>query len=159
MTHASAEDLYAVIRHVRPLFRHLYAAVEQALRDLGYSVPERGVLERLHDGGPQTVPQIARTLLVQRQFVQRVVNDLLIRGLVERRTNPASRKSWLIALTPAGEEAFAEIRRRENAVSAPIAAALPAAEVATCERVLAHMTLEFGRLVQSGAASDEGDTT
>ena len=71
----------------------------------------------------------------------------------------ASRKSWLIALTPAGDGAFAEIRRRENAVSTPIAAALPAADVAICERVLAHMTSEFGRLVQSGAAGDEGDTT
>lgn len=62
----------------------------------------RGVLRNLAANGPLTVPQIASLRPVSRQFVQRVVNALEADGLVERRTNPAHRRSPLVMLTAAG---------------------------------------------------------
>jgi DNA-binding MarR family transcriptional regulator len=62
----------------------------------------RGVLERLSESGPQTVPRLAQALLVSRQFAQRLVNVLHGAGLTERVANRSHKRSWLIRLTPAG---------------------------------------------------------
>lgn len=147
----TAASLYLVIRQVRPLFKRLLKAVEDNLTGSGIDVPMRGVLERLIDAGPQSVPQIARALLIQRQFTQRVVNALLKMGLVERLENVAHKRSWLIGATPKGHAAFETIRRREVAVIAEVARGLDAAEVETCRRVLAHLNREFGTLARRGA--------
>lgn len=144
----TAASLYLVIRQVRPLFKHLQKAVEDGLAGSGVDVPMRGVLERLIDAGPQSVPQIARALLIQRQFTQRVVNALLKLGLVERLENLAHKRSWLIGATPKGLAAFEAIRRREVAVIAEVARGLDAAEVETCRKVLAHLNREFGALAR-----------
>lgn len=140
------DQLYAVISLVRPVFRALVAAVEDRLSGTGLGVPERGVLECLRTLGPLTVPGLARTLGVPRQFVQRTCNGLLESGLVERRANPAHARSGLVALTPAGIKAFAALRARETAASQPLAAALPAADLATATRVLQSMRDHYERL-------------
>lgn len=140
------EQLYAVIALVRPVFRALVAAVEDRLAGTGLGVPERGVLECLHSLGPLTVPGLARTIGVPRQFVQRTCNGLLESRLIERRVNPAHARSDLVALTPAGMQAFAALRARETAASKPLAAALSAADLATTTRVLQAMREHYERL-------------
>lgn len=144
----TAASLYLVIRQVRPLFKHLLKAVEDNLRGSGIDAPMRGVLERLIDAGPQSVPQIARALLIQRQFTQRVVNALLAAGHVERFENLAHKRSWLIQPTPKGLAAFEAIRRSEVVVIAEVARGLDAADVETCRKVLAHLNREFGALAR-----------
>jgi DNA-binding MarR family transcriptional regulator len=152
VSYASADDLYAVIRLLRPLLRCLNTSVEASLKRSNYSAPSRAVLETLHTGGPQTVPSLARALLVKRQFTQRTVNRLSDDGLIERRRNPANQKSWLFVLTPQGAEAFATIRGQENEIWGNMAANLPAAEVDSCRRVLDEITR---KLVARGRARGE----
>ena len=79
------DQLYAVIWLVRPVFRALVAAADDRLSGNGLGVPERGVLECLSVIGPLTVPSLARTIGVPRQFEQRTCNGLLASGLAERR--------------------------------------------------------------------------
>jgi DNA-binding MarR family transcriptional regulator len=110
---ASPRELYELLRRVRPLHRALIRIIEAELGDSGLTRPMRAVLEQLDEQGPQTVPQLARALAVRRQFVQRVVNDLIAAGLAERQPNVAHRRSWMIAPTRAGTERFAEIQARE----------------------------------------------
>lgn len=52
--------------------------------------------------GELTVPAMADRLGLSRQAVHRVVGDLVDDGMLERRENPAHRRSPLVSLTPAG---------------------------------------------------------
>ena len=54
------------------------------------------------DHGPQTVSQIARTMGLRRQSVQRTADLLATDGVAEYVDNPADRRAQLLALTPSG---------------------------------------------------------
>lgn len=135
-------SLYGLIRRVRPLHRTLVRLVEQTLTDTGITRPMRAVLEQLEEQGALTVPQISRALSVRRQFVQRVVNDLLAAGLVQRRPNVAHRRSWLIEPTADGHDAFTRIRRREWQVLEGVAERLDAERMAIAIEMLDELTRE-----------------
>lgn len=139
---ASPAALYGLIRRVRPLHRTLVRLVEQTLADTELTRPMRAVLEQLDEQGAQTVPQISRSLSVRRQFVQRVVNDLITAGLVTRRPNAAHRRSWLIEPTPAGLDAFTRIRRREWQELEGVAGRLDAERLAIAIEILDQLTRE-----------------
>ena len=64
-------------------------------------MPMRAVLERLADG-PQTVPQVARSLWLPRQVVQRLADAAAELGYLRFVPNPAHRRSKLAELTGTG---------------------------------------------------------
>jgi DNA-binding MarR family transcriptional regulator len=146
------EDLYEVLRHVRPLHQYAAKAVADALRDTQLTMPMRAVLERLYNAGPQTVPQVGRSLWLSRQFVQRTVDRAAALGFVELADNPAHRRSRLVGLTHEGRAAFEQIRADENRVLDAIAADLTTADVAACVRVLGRLTDALG---EAARASDD----
>lgn len=137
---ASPEQLYALLRRIRPLNRMLVRVIEHHLAGSGITRPMRAILECLEERGPQTVPQLARTLAVRRQFAQRVVNELVETGLVERRANAAHKRSWLIAATPAGSRVFAELREREWRQLEQVAAGIDRERLEQCVQLLDHLT-------------------
>jgi len=152
---ASEDELAIMLRRVRPLHRALVHLVEQHLAHTGISRPMRAVLEQVSADGAQTVPQLARVLAVRRQFVQRVVNDLIAAGLVERRVNAAHRRSWLIAPTAAGRRVFGELRRREREQLAPVAGELAGADVECCSRVLDYLARRAEELAATDALIED----
>lgn len=139
------DQLYAVIWLVRPVFRALVAAADDRLSGNGLGVPERGVLECLSVIGPLTVPSLARTIGVPRQFEQRTCNGLLASGLAERR-EPSARSVRLIGLTPPDVQACSALRARETAASKPLAGALSTTDLAAATRVLQAMRDHHERL-------------
>lgn len=150
MTETPAEQLYDVLRHVRPLHQYAAKIVADAQASSQVTMPLRAVLERLAADGPQPVPQIARSLWLSRQFVQRLVDEAVALGLVELRPNPAHRRSRLVALTAAGEHAFAEIHAAELARLARIADDLDPAAIRAAQQVVAHLTAELRELALQG---------
>lgn len=102
-----------LFEETRLLFHTLKQWAESLHRDLEMTVPMRAVLELLLRTGPKTVPEMARARGVSRQHVQQQVDDLLDRDLVERRENPAHRRSARIALTDRGRALIENIRARE----------------------------------------------
>ncbi len=78
------------------------------------TVGMRGVLEFLLLNSGSTVPTIARSRHVTRQHIQSLVNPLLEQKLVELQSNPAHRRSPLVALTRSGEEMIRRMRKREK---------------------------------------------
>jgi DNA-binding MarR family transcriptional regulator len=140
---ARVTGLYQVLQYVRPLHRYVAQAVADRLTGTGVTVAARAVLERLCLDGPAPVPQLARTLSLPRQAVQRVVNELLEAGLVETVPNPLHRRSHLLAATASGSATLQAVRAREDASLARLAAALTADEVAAAVRVLAALTGHF----------------
>ena len=149
-----------IARDIRRLF-HLLKAVANALHaDLGISASMRAVLESLALNGPSTVPQIARARPVTRQHIQMIVDELLKARLVELRPNPAHKRSALVALTPAGESAFATMRRREAVLLDQLAVNLDRADTAAAIRVLGRMKERLLALLarQSTSKGEDDDT-
>lgn len=97
-----------------PLYRAAQRWVEGDEPTMGMSMGVRAVLDELNWSSPATVPALARRLDVSRQFVQRMVNDALAAGWVERHPNPEHQRSSLLDLTSAGQQAIDAVIRREH---------------------------------------------
>jgi DNA-binding MarR family transcriptional regulator len=100
------ELAYDVLRSVHPLNMFSARAVSRALSDKDVTMAMRAVMEIAFDNGPRTVPQIARTLGVARQSVQRLVDEAVALGYLATIDNPEHRRSRLVELTERGREAF-----------------------------------------------------
>lgn len=138
-----ANTLYEIIRYIRPLHRYLAEAVSIELDGTGVTVPMRAVLEYLNENGEKTVPNLARSLLLKKQYVQDIVNDLLDEELVERIENPAHQRSWLIRITSNGAGKINAIREREQVNLIKVGADLNMDEIKTCQRIIAHLHASF----------------
>jgi DNA-binding MarR family transcriptional regulator len=103
---------------VRLLWNVLVQTGESLHADEPISMGMRAVLEYLLGHGPTTVPDIARSRHVTRQHIQQLVNALLERDLVALTTNPAHKRSALVALTAGGEQMIRRMKEREASVFA-----------------------------------------
>jgi DNA-binding MarR family transcriptional regulator len=65
------------------------------------------------DHEPLTVSQIARTMGLRRQSVQRTADLLAADGVAEYLDNPADRRAKLLTLTPRGRRALRAIERAQ----------------------------------------------
>ncbi len=101
--------------------------------------PETAALEE----GAQPVPRIARAMMLDRQPVQRLVDQLRAARLVDRVPNPEHRRSVLVRATTAGAGQFARIRNAEMRDLHAIASGLRERDVEACRRVLEHLAREF----------------
>jgi DNA-binding MarR family transcriptional regulator len=144
---SGAEDLYEVLRHVRPLHQYSAKVVADALAERDVTMPMRAVLERLADG-PYTVPQIARALWLPRQVVQRLADAAVALGYVRWADNPAHRRSKLAELTSEGRRVFTEIHDDELAGLRSLARRLDPADIAAAVRVVSALTAHARELAQ-----------
>jgi DNA-binding MarR family transcriptional regulator len=91
--------------------------------------------------GPLAMRDLGAALVIDAPYTTVMVDDLEERGLVQRRVNPADRRSKLVRITTAGR---AVARKAERIQSAPPAelATLTGAELATLERALRRLVAE-----------------
>jgi DNA-binding MarR family transcriptional regulator len=142
---------YAVLRHVRPLHQYSARAVSEVLAGTDLTLPLRAVLELLLDGGPQTVPELGRVLLVSRQGVQKVVDDGVRLGHLALQDNPSHARSRLVTVTPRGKRVFAQLRVAEAANLEAATAGIDADDLARCAEVLGRLTAAVRELAGPGA--------
>ena len=134
-----AEDLYEVLRYVRPLHQYSAKAVAAALAEHDVTMPMRAVLERLADA-PQTVPEVARSLFLPRQVVQRLADAAAGLGYLRFVTNPAHRRSRIAELTDDGRRVFRQIHDDELATLRSLADTLEPDDIRAAVRVVAALT-------------------
>jgi DNA-binding MarR family transcriptional regulator len=119
----------------------LARVLEAAQRKRAYPL-ERAefiILRRLVEAGPQNVGALARALLLDGSTMTRQVAVLEEKGLVERRPDPADRRAGLVAATPAGESAMAEMRDLRAGRISDYVATWTEAERRTLARLLARL--------------------
>ena len=87
--------------------------------------------------GPLTPSELAVRERIQRPTATRVIARLEETGLVDRTQDPVDRRSFVVALTPAGGELLARVRTRKNAYLARRLRDLDADERATLDRAAA----------------------
>jgi len=112
--------LYQLIVEIRGAFHELAALSDVMNADVGITAAMRAVIETLHESGAQTVPQIALAKNVSRQHIQVLTDALAEKLLIRFQANPGHKRSKLLALSPAGEQVFSDIRRREAAALAEL---------------------------------------
>ncbi|GAA4614307.1 hypothetical protein GCM10023195_62370 [Actinoallomurus liliacearum] len=115
---------------------------DQRMPGAEVAVGEAAVLVLLYEHGPMTVPQMGRAQALSRQFVQRMVNEAAVRGLVEISPNPAHKRSSLIRLTGEGAATTTALVAREREMLSQVDGELTDDDIAACLRVLTRM-LEF----------------
>ena len=107
---------------IRYCFQRLKTLGDELHADLGMNASLRAILEWLAEHGNQTVPQIAAAKSVSRQHVQKIVDELINKGLVDLAANPAHRRSPYVVLTAPGSTMFKDMQRREKRIIARLAA-------------------------------------
>ena len=150
-----AEELYEAIRLIRPIHQLSAHVVTEQLAGHVLTMPMRAVLDVLHFGGPQTVPQLGRALWITRQGIQRIVDEAKQLGYVETRANPGHKRSHLIALSEKGSATYRDVHDAELTRIDRMAAPLSVEDLEATVRVLAHVVLEL----QAMAADDTNQPT
>ncbi|WP_181708345.1 MarR family winged helix-turn-helix transcriptional regulator [Chthonobacter rhizosphaerae] len=118
----------------------LVAAGDRLVAPLGLTSARWQVLGGIaRDGTDKTVPQVARTMGLARQSVQRIVDDLVRDGLVALADNPHHKRARLVRLTPAGTRAFADAMAAWRPVADQLVAGFSDAETAAALALLRRM--------------------
>ncbi len=135
-----------VVAETRALFQRLKLVAEQVHGQGEASATRRGVLQSLARLGPQTVPSLARTRGVSRQYLQSVVDELLEERLVELVENPAHRRSSLVALVAKGRACVRAMEEREAKLMARFPLGVTERELRQAASVLARVRSSFESL-------------
>ena len=92
----------------------LLAVGDKLVKPLGLSSARWQVLGAIHFAEtPQPVAQLARSMGLTRQGVQRIANDLAKDGLVSFEPNPNHKRAQLIVMTKEGKSAYAAADRNQ----------------------------------------------
>jgi DNA-binding MarR family transcriptional regulator len=136
MSDQSHEVLRALERSGQAISRHLAAR----LRDKDLTEAEAHVLFHIAEIGPETlagIPDLNRAFGMRPSTLTSVLDRLQARDMIDRRANPADRRSWLIDLTAAGRAKAAEVAAIFNAIESLTAKAVSKREMAGFLAVIA----------------------
>jgi DNA-binding MarR family transcriptional regulator len=88
------------------LYHRLHRVVDQTMSATGLSLARFKVLMRIHENGPMNQATLAGLLGFAPRSVTDTVDALERDGLVARAEDESDRRARIVALTPAGHEAF-----------------------------------------------------
>ena len=141
---ASADAVLRLVDAVGSAAERFAQLEDRMLADTGFTGARMRVAAVLAPDAARTAPQIARSLGLTRQAVQRVADDLAERGLAEWRENPEHRRARLLRLTPAGRAAYGEALQRKALWAQGLSEGLTPAWLAVATELLGLMTRRTG---------------
>lgn len=95
-----------------------------------------GLMYSLQIDGPQTVPALARKRPVARQRIQKIVDDLATKELVEFTENPKHRRSKLVQLTGKGHSLTRQLTEQIRDMADILGAGLSHPDMAAATSIL-----------------------
>jgi len=98
----------------RKLIRLTECSDRLLLTDLQLTPAQANTLLGLEHLGEVTMNGLADEMLLHGTTMTRMVDSLVMRGLVERLTDPKDRRVVRVRLTPSGGDAASEVRRRKR---------------------------------------------
>jgi DNA-binding MarR family transcriptional regulator len=107
----------------------------------GSSIRDYEVLQTIADLGPTSQRQLSKLLWVNRTTMVKLIDGLESRELVERRRDPADRRSYALQLTASGEEARAALSLAADRAEAGLTAGLSTSERTTLSKLLSGIAL------------------
>jgi MarR family transcriptional regulator, transcriptional regulator for hemolysin len=124
--------------------RAVERAFDEALGEAGGSLPVWLVLLNLKIRKPASQRELADAVGVREATLTHHLNAMDARGLVTRTRDAANRRVQVVALTEAGEAAFARLRDTAIAFDARLRAGLADTDLATLAALLAHLAANVG---------------
>ena len=106
---------------------------------------------------PQPVAWLARSMGLNRQGVQRLVNEMIDDKLVETRPNPHHRRAHHVVLTKRGREAYEAAARLQAPWVTNVVKGLSRDEIATALRVAATLRVRLERDLKREDAGEQDD--
>jgi DNA-binding MarR family transcriptional regulator len=97
---------------LRQAARRVTKLYDDALAPVGLGVNQFSILVRLSLVGPSTIQDLARLLVMDRSTLGHLLRPLEKRGLIHLEVAEVDRRSRIVALTRAGEDAIARARPR-----------------------------------------------
>ena len=108
------------------------------------TIPQFRTLVILSNQGPMNLATLASQLGVQPSATGRMVDRLVAAGLIDRQTNPTSRRELVAALTKRGREIVRRVTAHRRNEIARIVEAMPAQERRGLVRALTAFTAAGG---------------
>lgn len=99
---------------LRCLSNQVSASFAERLERCGSSVPQWVTLRVLHDHDSLSLKELSARIGVDQGALSRMIERLLVRGLVSRRANPLSRREIAIALTAKGRQLVPRLAREAD---------------------------------------------
>ena len=118
--------------------------LRQGVDDL---VPSHGaVLEHLHEAGmPQPVTELVVALKRPKSSITKATDSLEKGGYVFKKPNPGDGRSYLVGLTPAGDEVLEQFRKAYAAMEKKLFSAIPEERREVCMQTLDEMESNLER--------------
>ena len=124
--------------------RAVERAFDDALAEAGGTLPVWLILLNLKIHKPASQRELAEAVGVREATLTHHLNAMDARGLVTRTRDAANRRVQTVALTEAGEAAFARLRDSATAFDAKLRADLADADLATLSTLLGHLAANVG---------------
>jgi DNA-binding MarR family transcriptional regulator len=129
---ALAEGFGRVARQIR-------RETSARIAPLGLNLHQSRALEMIDRAGPLRPSDLAERLGIAARSATDSVSGLVAAALVERRTDPADGRAQLLAISPAGRRALAEVSRIRGQVGAEVFARLDPDERVTLAGLLSRL--------------------
>ncbi|MGJ4857817.1 MarR family winged helix-turn-helix transcriptional regulator [Labrys sp. La1] len=131
------EGVTALILEVFRLNGRLLAAGDRLVAGVGLSSARWQVLGAIALAGtPQPVAHLARSMGLNRQGVQRIVNELAEEDLLAFRDNPHHRRARLVVMTARGKAVYEAANRLQKPWVDALSRGLAAEDVTACLRLI-----------------------
>jgi MarR family transcriptional regulator, transcriptional regulator for hemolysin len=124
--------------------RAVERAFDEALSEAGGTLPVWLILLNLKIRKPANQRELAEAVGVREATLTHHLNAMDARGLIIRTRDAANRRIHVVALTDAGEAAFARLRDTAIAFDAKVRAGLNDADLATLSTLLGHLAANAG---------------
>jgi MarR family transcriptional regulator for hemolysin len=124
--------------------RAVERAFDEALGEAGGTLPVWLILLNLKIRKPANQRELAEAVGVREATLTHHLNGMDARGLVTRTRDSANRRVQVVALTEAGEAAFARLRDTAIAFDAKLRAGLADADLAALSTLLGHLAANVG---------------
>jgi DNA-binding MarR family transcriptional regulator/GNAT superfamily N-acetyltransferase len=116
----------SAIRSFNRFYTRLVGALDEHLLDSGFSLREARLIYELAARGETTAAALAADLSLDPGYLSRLLRSLVDRGLVVRTPSPDDGREMRLALTAAGNAAFAPLDAKSSAAVGALLAPLSA---------------------------------
>lgn len=133
---SSGQAQFQIFSQLHKASRQIQLLMDERCRKHGLSSGEAHLLGYCASYGPCPITELHRVFGIQRSSLTSILDRLAEKGLLERRANPADRRSLLISATARGGRLAGQMRRLHIELETEIINALTGEELSGFQRVM-----------------------
>jgi len=131
----------------------LVEILDLGAREYGMSYARGRVVAALHASGPVLMRALSEAVGVTPRTITGLVDALEADGWVERRAHPSDRRATIVAITPAGQAAFARLLEGYQGLAKDLVSGIPVADQERALHVIDHISARLDEAVRRGTGT------